>query len=184
MTHIPQIHQLVVRRRRDEQVLYPEGDDEFIGQTPTGKIVLGYRVVDGVVVYDYAPMTVDEAADLAEAGLFPFPDDYVQPPLELAVEAHIAATMPNTETRAAMEEARTIAHAREGVMTERYVISFSWHYGDEEVVVTKLEDAEPTRKGIESKYRSFTFSNWKVRKEVVFTSEVDMWAEEPIEKPQ
>lgn len=159
MSEVSGIHQLVVRRRRDEQLPYPQGYDEFIGREPTGKIVLGYKIVDGVIVYEYAP-TAEEQEQV-------WPNEA---PCELAIPI-----------QAAMEEARELNaafDARNFETTERFVVSFDWHYGSEEVIVSRLEDAEPTRKGIEAKYRGFTFSNWKVRKEVVFTSEADMWKEE------
>lgn len=165
MSEVTGIHQLVVRRRRDEQLPYPECYDEFIGQTPTGKIVLGYRVVNGVVVYDYAPTTVEELIESLSQ---------INVPEEKSSEKF-------SPTEEQVEEAREISaafDARNVETTERFVVSFDWHYGSEEVIVSRLEDAEPTRKGIEAKYRGFTFSNWKVRREVFYSQELDMWREE------
>jgi hypothetical protein len=55
---------------------------------------------------------------------------------------------------------------------ERLILTFTWAYGDERVVLEALEDAVPQRKAIENKFGHLKPTGWAIIREWVVTEDV------------
>ena len=55
---------------------------------------------------------------------------------------------------------------------ERLILTFTWAYGDERVVLEALEDAVPQRKAIENKFGHLNPTGWAIIREWVVTEDV------------
>jgi hypothetical protein len=159
-------HQLVVRRRRDDGHDHSKiwlGYDEYVGHKATGKIVLGWKYVDGETIYEYAEFP-PENIGITLNGMTPDQLAYVED-IQANAGAPIDETFP----------------VRQLEYKTRYRCFFrmcggAGDYGLEDFTKDTVEEIVEGRKWLEQKYRGFTFTDWSVRMEHVMDEELSLEA--------
>ena len=183
--------QLVIRHRRgDGHDTIWQGYDEVVNSKETGRIVMGWTVdpVTLKITHKYAdvPPELSENPVLLRPELSKVSKTIAPKVMEiqriLVVEDFVSNAVVTTNTISLgetewlvsepileeMPDAQIMVGAK-----ERYILSFTWHYGNERVELASLDDAIPQRKAIENKFGHLNPTGWVITKELFVSEEVN-----------